>query len=117
LRILFDHNVNRKFKHRLPGHEVKTAREMGWDRLSNGKLLRAAAAANFNALITLDKNLPFQLNPATFAVPTIVLGAPSDALLSLGPFAAHVLRLLENKIAIGVHVVKEDGRIIFTASA
>ena len=47
MKILFDHNVDRRFRQQLPGHEIQTARERGWDKLENGVLLRAAADGGF----------------------------------------------------------------------
>jgi len=39
-----------------------TARELAWDRLSNGKLLRQAERAGFEVLLTADKNMRHQQN-------------------------------------------------------
>jgi hypothetical protein len=61
LNILLDHNIPAPLKNRLPGHLVKTARELGWDNLSNGLLL-AAAEGGFDLLLTGDKNLRYQQN-------------------------------------------------------
>jgi len=45
----------------LPSHQVSTVVREGWSGVKNGKLL-ALAASNFDALITVDKNLPYQQN-------------------------------------------------------
>lgn len=39
--ILFDNGTPRGLAHSL-GHEVREARALGWDRLTNGELLSAA---------------------------------------------------------------------------
>ena len=57
MRILFDHGVPHALRHHLPDHEVRTARYMGWDTLSNGLLLQAAEADEFEAIITTDRAL------------------------------------------------------------
>jgi hypothetical protein len=44
----------------LADYEVRTARQMGWDRLTNGELL--AAAAGCDAMITADRNIRYQQN-------------------------------------------------------
>jgi len=44
MRILFDHGTPSGIAGSLSGHEVTEARERGWDRISNGDLLRAAEA-------------------------------------------------------------------------
>ena len=48
-------------RHHLTGHEISTAYEMGWAKLSNGDLL-AVAEKNFAAFITTDQNLRYQQN-------------------------------------------------------
>ena len=57
--ILFDHGVPRGIARALQAHTVKEARAQGWDTLSNGDLLEAAA---FDVLLTTDTNLPHQQN-------------------------------------------------------
>ena len=45
----------------MPGHTVVTAFERGWSTLQNGDLLRTAEA-DFDLLITTDRNLRYQQN-------------------------------------------------------
>lgn len=45
-------------------HEVHTATKMGWGKIENGDLLRAAELAGFDVLIVCDKNLQYQQNLA-----------------------------------------------------
>ena len=72
MRILFETPVPiRAF---LVGHTVKTAAEEGWSTLSNGKLLDAAEAANFDVLVTTDKNLPHQQNLRVRKIAIVVIG-------------------------------------------
>jgi hypothetical protein len=61
VKILFDTCVPRPLRQRLPGHEIKTAQEMGWDRLRNGDLIQMAERA-FEVLITSDQKLKYQQN-------------------------------------------------------
>ena len=42
MRILFDQGTPVPLRRYLEAHEVKTAAEMGWSRLTNGQLLDAA---------------------------------------------------------------------------
>jgi len=39
-----------------------TAARLGWDRLENGALIRAAEAAGFDILVTCDQNIHYQQN-------------------------------------------------------
>jgi Domain of unknown function (DUF5615) len=58
MRVLLDERVPRALRNDLPGHEVKTVAELGWAGVQNGELLRRAAAA-FDLLITVDRNLEY----------------------------------------------------------
>jgi hypothetical protein len=42
----------------LKDHIVKKTKDLGWDTLSNGELLRAAEEAAFEIFLTTDKNIP-----------------------------------------------------------
>jgi hypothetical protein len=46
--ILFDHGTPRSIARWLHDHTVVEAIERGWDRLSNGALLKAAEEAGFD---------------------------------------------------------------------
>jgi hypothetical protein len=61
MKILFDHGTPAPLRRQLPGHEISTAYEMGWAKLSNGDLLAAAEKA-FDVFITTDQNLRYQQN-------------------------------------------------------
>src|SRR5271165_2386842 len=62
MRILFDHGTPSGLAKALAGHEVTEAIERGWDRISNGELLKAAEAAGFELLPTTDKRIRYQQN-------------------------------------------------------
>jgi hypothetical protein len=63
VRILLDQGTPAPLRHELTGHGVSTAYEKGWAALKNGELLKAAEA-EFEALVTTDKNLRYQQNLA-----------------------------------------------------
>lgn len=58
MKLLLDECVTRLLKRDLTGHEAKTVAEAGFRGLRNGDLLRAASA-DFDVLITVDRNLLF----------------------------------------------------------
>ena len=62
MKILLDHNLDRRLKDHLTGYVVTTAYECGWADLTNGELLAAAEAADFNVLLTADANMISQQN-------------------------------------------------------
>jgi hypothetical protein len=53
--VLFDQGTPLPIANALIGHVVKTARQLGWDTLNNGELLRVAEEAGFEVLLTTDK--------------------------------------------------------------
>jgi hypothetical protein len=56
----------------LSEHTVSTAHEMGWDRLDNGALLKAAER-EFAAVITTDKNMRYQQSVTGRRIAIVVL--------------------------------------------
>jgi predicted nuclease of predicted toxin-antitoxin system len=93
MRLLLDESVPAKLRRSLPGHQVRTVVEMGWSGVKNGKLL-ALAATDFDALVTVDKNLPYQQNTAALPVALVVLDAVSNELSYLLPLVPALEREL-----------------------
>jgi hypothetical protein len=73
---LFDQGVPAPLRHHLPGHDIKTAYQLGWSELSNGELL-SKAEASFDVLITTDQKLPRQQNLAGRRLAVLVLPTTS----------------------------------------
>ena len=76
MRVLIDGCVDWCLLRGLPGHDVKTVRQMGWDETVNDALLRLAEQ-QFDVLVTTDKNLSFQQNVVSFNLGVVVLRARS----------------------------------------
>ena len=76
MRILFDQGTPAPLRDHLPGHSVETAYEKGWSALRNGELLAKAEAA-FDLLVTTDRNLRHQQNPAERRIAILVLPTTS----------------------------------------
>jgi hypothetical protein len=93
MRILFDHGTPSGIAAALSGHEVTEARERGWDRISNGELLRAAEAEGFDLLLTTDKRIRYQQN----------LSGRTIAILVLGNSTWRVVRLYLDRISSAVN--------------
>jgi hypothetical protein len=74
MRILFDHGTPSGIAASLGGHEVTEAVDHGWERLSNGELLAAAEAENFDLLLTTDKGIRYQQNLTRRKIAVVVLG-------------------------------------------
>ena len=104
MRLLLDESVPATLRRYLPNHEVRTAVEMGWAGVKNGRLL-ALAATHFDVFITVDKNMPFQQNLSTLPMALIVLDAVSNelhALVPLLPDLEHALLGLKPKSYIAI---------------
>ncbi len=78
MKLLLDECVNQRFRTHLPGHDVFTVGFLGWSGLKNGVLLRTAADAGFDAMITTDWVMPAQHNAATLPLAVIVLHSVTD---------------------------------------
>lgn len=76
MRIIFDQGTPVPIRQHLPSHQVSTAFELGWDRLSNGELLDAAES-KFDLLITTDQNLKHQQNLSGRRLAIFVLSTTS----------------------------------------
>lgn len=74
MRVVFDHSAPYRLAPYIQGHEVSTAEDNGWDRLTNGDLLDAAEKAGFDVLLTADKNMRYQQNLSGRKIALIVLG-------------------------------------------
>jgi len=94
VRILLDESLPRPLGLALIGHDVSTVQQESWTSLSNGALLRQAAAT-FDVLMTADRNIEFQQNLAALPLAIVVLVADSNRLESLEPLIPEVLELLK----------------------
>ena len=101
MRILLDHCVDIRFKKELPGHDVSHTKEMGWEQLSNGKLLTVTEENSFDIFLTVDKNLRFQQNISKRNFAVITLGSLFTGLDHIQPLAPKVLALLSSGVENG----------------
>jgi hypothetical protein len=91
MRLLLDESVPSRLRGSLTDHSVRTVVEAGWSGIKNGKLL-TLAAAEFDAFITVDKNLSFQQNLEKLPIAVVVLDAVSNELSVLAPLVPALLR-------------------------
>ena len=107
MRLLLDESVPAKLRRHLPAHEVRTAVEMGWSGVKNGKLL-ALAATNFDAFVTVDKNMPFQQNLSTIPIALVVLDSLSNELPALLPLLPRLEQALSALVPKSYVLVRGD---------
>jgi predicted nuclease of predicted toxin-antitoxin system len=94
MRVLLDECVPRKLRRELSEHEVHTVTERGWSGVENGELL-ALAEAEFDVFLTVDQNLKYQQNLASFNIGLILMVARNNGLKALSPLMPEVREALE----------------------
>lgn len=76
VRVLFDKSVPVPLRKSLAHHTVATVAHLGWDTLTNGALLAAAAQAGYDVFVTGDQNILHQhSNLGTLPFGIVVLGS------------------------------------------
>ncbi len=93
MRVLLDECLPRRLGLELTGHMVSTVQQAGWAGISNGKLL-ALIAGNYDAFLTVDKNLAAQQETAALTFGVLVLRAPSNQLADLRSLVSPILAAL-----------------------
>ena len=82
MKLLLDECVTRRLKRDFVGHEVHTVEEAGFKGLENGDLLKAASS-DYEVLITVDQNLPYQQNIAGLNIAILILAAERNSYVRL----------------------------------
>lgn len=93
MKIFVDECIDWRLAREIVGHEVSTAREMGWTTLKNGELL-TRTSKQFDVFLTVDRNLSFQQNLPTFDIAVVVLRCNSNRLLDLRRLVPDLLACL-----------------------
>ena len=112
MKILLDHNLPRRLSEHLPGHEIRTTREMKWEQLRNGALMSIAASAGFEVFVTIDKQIEHQQNLAALLLTVVVVDGKSNALPVLLPFAPFLRDLFATSLERFLYVVEESGNVL-----
>src|SRR5947209_12657535 len=85
MKLLLDENLPHKLRTEMVGHEVFIVAFMGWSGVENGALLSKAAAAGFNAMITNDRGLEYEVNQTALPLAAVVLMASSNTIEAIRP--------------------------------
>jgi len=95
MRLLLDECLPVELAENLPGHTVRTARQMGWLGVKNGRLLKLIAeSGQFDVFVTVDKNLPHQQNLSALPFAVVVLRIRSTRVKDVLAQAPELLRRL-----------------------
>ncbi|NOT48592.1 MAG: DUF5615 family PIN-like protein [Acidobacteria bacterium] len=82
MKILLDHNLDRRLKNSLSDFECWTTQEMGWSNAQNGELLSLAEVEGFAVLLTADANIKAQQNLSGRLISVLVLRALNNRLVT-----------------------------------
>jgi hypothetical protein len=94
VKVLLDENLPHDLRHHLVGHDAFTVTYVGWSATKNGELLRRAADAGFDAMLTMDDGVAYQQNAATLPVAVVILSASSNDIDDLLPLVPAILACL-----------------------
>ncbi len=87
MKILLDECLPLDFRHSFPNHDAHTAQWAGLKGRKNGELLRAAEAAAYDVLLTVDHGIPHQQNSADRKLSIILIRSRTNQIEDL--FTAH----------------------------
>ena len=82
MKLLVDECVDWRLLRELREHDARTVKQLGWEAVDDGELLRLAAA-EFDVFITVDKDLPKEQNVSKFEIGVIVLRGRTTRLSDL----------------------------------
>ncbi len=99
MKLLLDECTPARLRFDFTGHEVRTLDQAGLKGLKNGVLLRTASE-EFDVLITVDQNIPYQQNLSELSIAIVIMGASSNRYSDLRALAPKVLEAL-GSIRIG----------------
>ena len=97
MRVFLDECVDWRLARDIVGHDVKTARQMGWTTVKNGALL-TLASQHFDVFVTVDRNLSFQQNLDSFSIAVVVLQAKTNRLADLKPLVPSLLAAVNSAV-------------------
>lgn len=93
--MFIDECVDWRLLRSLEGHEVKTAKQMGWSELKNGTLLREAAK-QFDVFLSTDSGIEHQNNLFAIDIAVVILEPKRNKLSELVPLVSKLLKVLPN---------------------
>ena len=104
MKLLLDECAPKRLRNDFPDHEIRTLEEVGLKGLKNGEMVRAAASQGFEALITVDRRMPFQQNLAQHNLALIILVAT--------PCRYEQLKLLVPKALVALETIRSGEFIL-----
>ena len=108
MRVLVDEHLPVRFAQELArqlagGSTCIHAVRAGFGGFANGDLQDSAVAANYDALVTSDLNMPFQTRPR---LPILVIAATNDIQVAFAHVLGVVDLLHKSSLAIRYHTIR-----------
>lgn len=94
MNILLDECVPARLGRLLTGHSVATVPRCGWAGIKNGDLLRLAEK-EFEAFLTVDRDISMQQDLTTFNLAVILIRSRSNRLEDIRPLVPELLETLD----------------------
>ena len=80
MKILLDHNLDRRLKNHLTNCKAETTQERNWADVLNGELLMLAENNGFDVLLTADSNIKNQQNLSNRNISILIVRAFNNRL-------------------------------------
>src|SRR5215213_10357450 len=107
MKLLLDECTPKRLILDFTGHDVQTVEQTGLKGLKSGALLQQASS-EFDVLITVDQNIPFQQNASNLGIAVVILQARSNRYSDLRALLPRVLEIL-TFISVGeIVTVREE---------
>ena len=82
MKILIDESLDIKLKNYLSEFEAYTVKDMHWQGIKNGQLLKLADENGFDVFLTADRNVSHQQNLAKFNLSVVAFKSFSNDISS-----------------------------------
>jgi predicted nuclease of predicted toxin-antitoxin system len=105
MKILLDECLPKKLSTLITNFEVQTVRQLSWHTFKNGTLLDKAQH-QFDFLITVDKNMPTQLNLLKYNIGVIILAAKSNSIIDIQPLVPKIIEIVNLGKFTGEKVIR-----------
>jgi len=97
MKLLLDEQIPRKLAQHFPDtFNIDHVQSLGWAETKNGALLKLAAEAGYDALISADKNMRYQQNESALPLCIVILHVFKLKLEDLIPLIPEALSQLES---------------------
>ncbi|MCH8823319.1 MAG: DUF5615 family PIN-like protein [Planctomycetes bacterium] len=106
MKLLLDECIDCRLATELTEHTVQTVLQCGWAGMKNGSLLELAQK-DFDAFITVDRNLSFQQQLTDYDIAVIILHASSNRLNDLQPLVPNILEMLPTAKPESVTIIRQ----------